>query len=65
MIMDDNKDVKIPTIDDFSLDYLDELQEYVTLYKRTRTSNQGDVEYLRGGIKGHIQEKKSGFSSRE
>ena len=46
MIMDDNEDVQIPTIDDFSHDCLDEWQEDVILNKRTKTSHQGNAEYI-------------------
>ena len=52
MIMDDNEDVQIPTIDDFSLEYLDELQEDAVPNRRTRPSHCGDVKYLRVGVKG-------------
>ena len=59
MIMDDNEDVQIPTIDDFSLEYLDELQEDVVPNRRTRTSHCGDVKYLRVGVKGvHLRKVK-------
>jgi hypothetical protein len=32
--------------------YLDELQEYIILDMRMRTSHRGDVDYLRVGLKG-------------
>ena len=51
MIMDEDESIQVPTIDDFSLEYLDELHEDVIL-DRIRTSQRGDVEYLRVGIKG-------------
>jgi hypothetical protein len=31
---------------------LDELQEDIILYRRTRTSHRGDLDYLRVGLKG-------------
>jgi hypothetical protein len=40
------------TVDDFSPEYLDELQEDVILDRRIKTSQWGDVEYLQVGIKG-------------
>jgi hypothetical protein len=52
MIMDQNEEVSIPSIDEFAPKYLDELQEYVILDKRMRTSRRGDVDYLRVGLKG-------------
>ena len=59
--MDDNEDVQIPIVDDFALEYLDELQEDAILNRRTRASRQGDVEYLRVGLEGYIQTKKNGW----
>jgi len=38
MIMDEYESVQVPTIDDFSPKYLDELQEDVILDRRVRTS---------------------------
>jgi hypothetical protein len=52
MIMDKDEGVQVPTIDDFSPEYLDELQEDVILNKRIKTSRWGDVEYLQVGLKG-------------
>jgi hypothetical protein len=46
MIMDEDENVQVPTVDDFDPEYLDELQEDVILNKRMRNSQQGDVEYL-------------------
>lgn len=47
-----DESVRIPYIDDFSLEYLDKLQEYFILDKKTRTSCHGYVEYLRVSPKG-------------
>jgi len=51
-IIDDNEwNVQIPFIEDFSLEYLDELEEESILDKCIRTSHRGNVEYLRVGFK--------------
>jgi hypothetical protein len=52
MIMDQDEEVYIPSVDDFSSDYLDDLSEYIILDMRMRTSHRGDVDYLRVGLKG-------------
>jgi hypothetical protein len=52
MIMDQDEEVSIPLVDEFALEYLDELQEDIILDRRTRTSRRGDVDYLRIGLKG-------------
>jgi hypothetical protein len=52
LIDDQGEHVQIPSIDDFSPDYLTELQEDTILDRRMRTSKQGNVEYLRVGLKG-------------
>jgi hypothetical protein len=52
MIMDQDEEVSIPSVDEFSPEYLDELQEDIILDRRTRTSRRGDVDYLRVGLKG-------------
>jgi hypothetical protein len=49
MIMDWDEEVSIPLVDEFAPDYLDQLQEYIILDKRTRTSRRGDIDYLRVG----------------
>jgi hypothetical protein len=52
MIMDQGEDVSIPSVDDFSPEYLDELKEDIILDRRTRTSRRGDFDYLQVGLKG-------------
>ena len=52
MIMDQYKEVSIPSVDEFSPEYWDEIQEYIILDMRTRNSRRGDVDYLRVGLKG-------------
>jgi hypothetical protein len=49
MIMDQGEEVLIPSIDEFSPKYLDELKEDIILDRRMRTSRKGDVDYLRVG----------------
>ena len=44
--MDQDEEVLIPSFDEFSPEYLDELQEYIIMDRRTRTSRRGDVDYL-------------------
>ena len=44
--------VQIPSIEYFSLEYLEELQQDTILDRRTRTSKRGNVEYLCVGLKG-------------
>ena len=46
MIMDQDEEVSIPSVDEFSPEYLDELKEYIVLDRRTRSSCMGDVYYL-------------------
>jgi len=52
LIMDIDEVGIVPTINDFSLEYLDELPEDIILNRGIGTSWQGDVEYLRVGFKG-------------
>jgi hypothetical protein len=52
MIMDQDEEVSIPSVDDFSPEYLDELKEDIILDRRMRTSRRGDVDYLQVGLKG-------------
>jgi hypothetical protein len=52
MIMDQDEEVSIPSVDEFAPEYLDELQEDIILDRRTRTSRRGDIDYLRVGLKG-------------
>jgi len=51
MIMDQDEEVSIPSVDEFAPKYLDELHEDIILDRRTRTSCRGDVDYLRVGLK--------------
>jgi hypothetical protein len=57
MIMDQDEEVSIPSVDEFSPEYLDELQEDIIPDRRTRTSYRGDVDYLRVGLRGTCPSK--------
>jgi hypothetical protein len=46
MIMDQQEIFSVPSMDEFSLEYMEELKEDIILDRRTRTSHRGDVEYL-------------------
>jgi hypothetical protein len=52
LIDDQGEHVHIPSIDDFSPEYLIELHEDTILDRRMRTSKRGNVEYLRVALKG-------------
>ena len=52
LIMDTKEMGIVPTVDEFALEYLDELPEDIILDRRTRNSWRGDVEYLQVGFKG-------------
>ena len=52
LIVDSETDVQLPSIEDFSPEFLDELKEDTILDRRTRTSRRGDVDYVRVGLKG-------------
>ena len=51
MIMHERENVSLPSVDQFTLEYMDELKEDVILDRRTRTSHRGDVDYLRVRIR--------------
>ena len=52
MIMDQDEQVQVPSVDEFAPEYLNELQEDVILDKKVRSSRKGDMEFLRVGLKG-------------
>ena len=52
MIVDQDVQVKVPSVDDFAPKYLNELQEDVILDKKVRSSRRGDMESLCVGLKG-------------
>ena len=52
MIMDEETNIQIPSVDDMAPEYMNELQDDVILDRNVRTSRRGNVEYLRVGLKG-------------
>ena len=52
LIDDQGSDVQLTFIEDFSLEFLDELKDDTILDRRTRASKRGSVDYLRVGLKG-------------
>ena len=52
LIVDHESVVQLPSIEDFSPEFLDELKEDTILDRRTRTSRRGSVDYVRVGFKG-------------
>ena len=52
MIMDEEINMHIPSVDDMAPEYMNELQDDVILDKNVRTSRRGNAEYLRVGLKG-------------
>jgi hypothetical protein len=52
LIDDQGSDIQLPSIEYFSLEFLDELKEDAILDKRTCTSKRGSVDYLWIGLKG-------------
>lgn len=57
LIEDQGGNIQIPTIEDFSLEFLDVLQQDTIIDKRTRTSKRGSIDYFRVGLKGTIPSK--------
>ena len=62
-INDQGEHVQLPSIDNFSLEYLDEIQQDLILDRRTKTSRRGNVEYLRVGLKGQNPSKEKWMES--
>ena len=52
MIMDEETNIQIPSVDDMAPKYMKELQDDVILDRSVRTSRRGNVEYLQVGLKG-------------
>ena len=52
MIVDQYVQVQAPFVDEFAPEYLNELQEDAILDKKVKTSQRGDMEFLRVGLKG-------------
>ena len=57
LIADHESAVQLPSIEDFSPEFLDELKEDTILDRRTRTSRRGNVDYVRVGLKGNKPNK--------
>jgi hypothetical protein len=52
MIIDQDVQVQVPSMDEFALEYRIELQEDVILDKKFRSSRRGDMKFLCVGLKG-------------
>ena len=52
LIVDYESDIQLPYIEDFSLEFLDELKEDSILDRRTCTSRRGNIDYVQAGLKG-------------
>ena len=52
MIMDEDTNIQIPSVDDMAHEYMKELQDDVILDRNIRDSRRGNVEYLHVGLKG-------------
>ena len=50
--VDHESDVQLPSIEYYSPEYLDELEEDTILDRRTHSSRRGNVDYVRVGLKG-------------
>ena len=57
LIVDHESVVQLPSIEDFSPEFLDELKEDTILDRRTHTSRRGSVDYVRVCFKGSKQNK--------
>jgi hypothetical protein len=44
--MDQRESVLVPSVDELSPEYLNELKEYIIMDRRTRTSRRGYVKYI-------------------
>ena len=53
LIVDHESVVQLPSIEDFSPEFLDELKEDTILDRRTHTSRRGSVDYVRVRFKGN------------
>jgi len=57
LITDHESTIQLPSIEDFSPEFLDDLKEDTILDRRTRTSRRGNVDYVRVGLKGNKPKK--------
>jgi hypothetical protein len=51
-LLDYESDIQLPSIEAFSLEFLDELKEDAILDRRTHTSRRGNADYVHVGLKG-------------
>lgn len=51
LIEDQAKNMQVPSIEEFSLEFLDELQQDIILDRSTRTTKRGSIDYLHVGLK--------------
>ena len=65
MIMDEDTNMQIPSVDDMAPEYMKELQEDVILDRNMRTSRRGNAEYLRVGLKGQHPSKARWMEARK
>ena len=61
LISDYESDIQLPSIEDFSPEFLDELKEDAILDKRTCTSRRGNFDYVRLVLKAANQVRQSGL----
>ena len=52
MIVDEDENVQVPSVDDFAPEYLNEFQQDIILDRKIRSSRRRDVKYLRVKLKG-------------
>ena len=64
MIIDQDVQVQVPSVDEFAPEYLNELQEDVILDKKVRSSRRGDMEFLCVGLKGMHPSKSQWLETR-
>ena len=64
MIMDERENVQVPSIDDFSPEYLDELKEDIIMDSRTRTSCRAISIIFKWALREHIQANYDGSRRR-
>src|SRR6266849_4890222 len=57
MIMDEEINIHIPSVDDLAPEYMRELQDDVILDRNVRTSRRGNAKYVRVGLKGRHPSK--------
>ena len=62
-IDDEGENFQLPSIDDFSPEYLDEIQQDLILDRIIRTSRRGNVKYHRVGLKGKNNSKEKWMES--